>query len=303
MIAIAGGTGRLGRLVAADLASRGERVRVLTRDPSRVSAELRDRVEIVRADVRDASSLKAAVRGSSTVISAITGFGGPDAGGANVVDRDGNVALVAAASNEGVSRFVLLSVLGAAADSPVALFRAKHAAEQALLATTMEPAIVRPTAYVETWLEIVGRPLADTGSTRVFGRGRNPVNFVSADDVAAIVVALATGPAPSNPAVTLAGPEDLTLDELAACAARAIGVEPRIEHTPPAMMRLLAAVLGPVRPVFADQLRAALLMDGADMRASAADRRSRFPLAPVTTADAVAARLFTTRGSAAVAGI
>ena len=40
VIAIAGGTGRLGRLVAADLASRGERVRALTRDPSRVSAEL-----------------------------------------------------------------------------------------------------------------------------------------------------------------------------------------------------------------------------------------------------------------------
>ena len=175
----------------------------------------------MRADVRDPASLKAALRGASTVISAITGFGGPDAGGANAVDRDGNVALVAAASGEGVRRFVLLSVLGAAADSPVALFRAKHAAEQALLATTMEAAIVRPTAYVETWLEIVGRPLAEPGSTRVFGRGRNPVNFVSADDVAAVVVALATGPAPANPAVTLAGPEDLTLDELAAlCRAR-----------------------------------------------------------------------------------
>ena len=68
------------------------------------------------------------------------------------------------------------------------------------------------------------------------------------------------------------------------------------------MMRLLATVLGPVRPVFADQLRAALLMDGADMRASAADRRSRFPLAPVTAADTVAARLFPSR-AAAVAGI
>ena len=302
MIAIAGGTGRLGRLVAAQLVSQGEQVRVLTRDPSRLPADLRDLVEVVHADVRDPASLRDAVRGASTVISAITGFGGPDAGGANAVDGDGNLALVAAARDGGVRRFVLLSVEGAAADSPVALFRAKYAAERALLATTMEPAIVRPTAYAETWLEIVGRPLADTGSTRVFGRGHNPVNFVSADDVAAIVVALATGAPPAVPIVTVAGPEDLTLDELAGCAARAIGVEARIDHTPPAMMRLLATVLGPVRPVFADQLRAALLMDGADMRVSAEDRRSRFPLAPVTTADAVAARLFVSRAPAAAAG-
>ena len=301
MIAIAGGTGRLGRLVAGQLAAQGNQVRVLTRDPARVPAELGDRVEVVRADVRDPASLQEAVRGASTVISAITGFGGPDAGGSNAVDRDGNVALVAAARDEGVRRFVLLSVEGAAADSPVALFRAKHAAEQALLATAMEPAIVRPTAYAETWLEIVGRPIAEVGSTRVFGRGRNPVNFVSVDDVAAIVVALATGTT-KEPPVTLAGPEDLSLDELVGCAARAIGTEARIDHTPPAMMRLLATLLGPVRPVFADQLRAALLMDGADMRASDADRRSRFPLAPVTTADAVAARLFASPAPAVAAG-
>ena len=185
MIAVVGGTGRLGRRVVTRLIQAGDAdVRVLTRDPARLPEDLVGLVEVAQADVRDPASLPRALAGVTTVISAITGFGGVDAGGAGAVDRDGNIALIEAAEAAGVRRFVLLSVEGAAADAPVSLFRAKHAAEARLRATSMAWAIVRPTAYLETWLEIVGAPLVATGSTRVFGRGRNPVNFVSADDVA-----------------------------------------------------------------------------------------------------------------------
>ena len=37
---------------------------------------------------------------------------------------------------------------------------------------------------METWAGLVGEPLVETGKTRIFGRGGNPINFVSADDVA-----------------------------------------------------------------------------------------------------------------------
>jgi uncharacterized protein YbjT (DUF2867 family) len=221
------------------------------------------------------------------VVSAVTGFGGPGALGARAVDGEGNRALIAAAEASGASRFVLVSVEGATAASPVQLFRAKAAAEARLAASPLSWAVVRPTAYLELWLDMVGAPLAATGRTRLFGRGRNPVNFVAVDDVAAVVARLALDPAPSGTAVSVAGPENLSFEELAGRIAAALGIEPRVDHVPPGMLRVLSAALGPVRPVLADQMRAALMTDTRDMRVDASDRIARYPDLPVTAPDEV----------------
>ena len=82
----------------------------------------------------------------------------------------------------------------------------KAAAEARLKASGLSWTIVRPTAYQETWLEIVGRPLVATGQTRVFGRGRNPINFVSAGDVARVVeLAVTSTPALRGATIDVAG--------------------------------------------------------------------------------------------------
>lgn len=67
--------------------------------------------------------------------------------------------------------------------------RAPHqgAAEEALRASGLSWTIVRPTAYLETWLGIIGGPLVKSGTARIFGRGQSPINFVSARDVARVV--------------------------------------------------------------------------------------------------------------------
>ena len=67
MIAIAGGTGRLGSLLARRLAERGLDVCVITRDPAR-AAHLSDLpAQIVTADVRDRAGIHTALeaRGQS----------------------------------------------------------------------------------------------------------------------------------------------------------------------------------------------------------------------------------------------
>ena len=69
--------------------------------------------------------------GSATVVSAVQGFAGPGGGSPESVDRDGNKHLIDAASAVDAD-FVLMSVVGAAADSPMELFRMKWAAEQYL---------------------------------------------------------------------------------------------------------------------------------------------------------------------------
>jgi Predicted nucleoside-diphosphate-sugar epimerases len=137
-VLVAGGTGRLGTLVVIGLAARGMEVRVLTRDPRRAAHLAAEDVEVVTCDVRDRTSTTAAVAGAEVVVSAVQGFAGPGDGSPATVDRDGNMHLIQAARAAG-ARAVLMSVAGAAPDSPFELFRMKHAAE-----TTWPPAACPP---------------------------------------------------------------------------------------------------------------------------------------------------------------
>jgi uncharacterized protein YbjT (DUF2867 family) len=290
MIVIAGGTGRMGRELAAGLVDRGLLVRILARDPARVPQGLRDRVEVARADVREPETLGAALAGADTVVSAITGFGGPGAAGARAIDGDGNVALIDAAEVAGCGHFVLFSVRSAAADAPVLLFREKHRAEQHLERAAVTGTVIRPTAYMETWIDIVARPLIATGRTRVFGRGDNPVNFVSASDVATMAELTVVEPALHGSVIDAVGPENLSMNELVEIVRRVTGVTGRVDHASRGAMRALSSLLRIARPVLADQVRAGLLMDTADMSVDPVDRLARFPTVPVTTLEDVVRR-------------
>ena len=129
MIVVAGGTGRLGTLVVRRLAGRGLSIRVLTRDSARAEHLAGSHVEVVNGDVRDRGAVAAACEGATVVVSAVHGFIGPRGISPATVDRDGNAHLIDAAKGVGAD-FVLMSVLGATADSPMELFRMKHAAER-----------------------------------------------------------------------------------------------------------------------------------------------------------------------------
>jgi len=127
VILVAGGTGRPGTAVAGRLVNRDIDVRVLTRDPERAAHLEPGRVEVVTGDVRNRDRLDLATAGVEVVVSAVQGFAGPGRISPATVDRDGNANLTDAAAAAGAD-LVLMSTVGAAADSPVALFRMKRAA-------------------------------------------------------------------------------------------------------------------------------------------------------------------------------
>ena len=164
MIAVAGGTGRLGTRVVRRLAAAGREVRVLTRDPMRAQHLSEGAAEVVTCDVRDRANVQAALQGVTVAVSAVHGFAGPGRVSPSSVDRDGNANLVDTAAEVG-AEVVMLSVVGASAQHPMELFRAKHAAEAHLRASGVRWTIVRATAFVELWAEIMTKPI-------VFGRGR-----------------------------------------------------------------------------------------------------------------------------------
>jgi uncharacterized protein YbjT (DUF2867 family) len=269
MILVVGGTGTLGREIVSRLLAAGREVRVLTRDAAHVADP---DVEVAIGDVRDASTLAAAAKGASAVISAAHGFLGGRGAGPEEVDRQGNLKLVRAAAQAGVEHFVLLSVLDARPDHPLSLHRAKYAAERSVHASSLSWTVLRPSSYVETWMDIVGARLTAGGPALVLGRAVNPINFVSVHDVAALAERALTDPALHSQTIDVTGPANLTMQQLA----RHLGAT-RIRHIPRSALRVSAAILPPWAPAFARQARAALVMDTTDMTADAFALHARFP--------------------------
>src|SRR6185312_1267744 len=105
---------------------------------------------------------------------------------------------------------VLMSVVGAAPDSPMELFRMKHAAETALGASGVAATIVRATAFLELWIDLLTKTAGRGNRPLVFGRGRNPINFVSARDVAALADRVIADPATRGHTFEIGGPDNLT---------------------------------------------------------------------------------------------
>jgi NADH dehydrogenase len=278
MIVVAGGSGRLGRLIVARLLAREQRVVVVVRDVDRARELFGSAVEVVGADVRRREGLDAAVAGAETVISVVHGFLGGRGAGPEEVDERGNMNLIdatvaVAATATAGAQFVLMSVSGAAPDHPLDLFRAKYAAEQHLRASTVAWAIVRAPAYLETWLEILAQTAGTTGRPLVFGRGDQPIPFVSAEEVAHTVIRATTDPSLRGRIVDLVG-EPITMNQLARALQEARHWDGSVRHLPRTLLRILAMAAVPVSPAFARQNRAALEMDtGRSARPGAADAR------------------------------
>ncbi|MGE5287292.1 MAG: SDR family oxidoreductase [Micromonosporaceae bacterium] len=282
MIVVAGGTGMLGTRLVPLLASQGLAVRVLTRDPARAEHLAGPGVEAVRGDVRDPASIAPALRGASTVISAMHGFAGAGGVSPASVDRAGNANLISAAAHAGAD-FILVSVAGAASTHPIGLFRAKHAAEDTLRASGIPWTILRATAFIETWGILMGQQLRASGKILVFGRGDNPINFVSVTDVAALLSHAATSPSLRGQVLQLGGPDNLTFNQFAGILQEATGCQGTVRHVPRPLLYTMAFTAAPLKPALARQARAALAMDTLNMRFDPAPTRRAFPGLPETS--------------------
>lgn len=295
MILVAGGTGRLGTRVVGLLQRRGLGVRVLTRDRSRAAHLHGPGIEIIEGDVRDPVAVRLAVEGAHQMVSAIQGFAGTRGQSPATVDRDGNHNLIEAARGAGVERFVLVSVRDAAPDHPMDLMRMKYVAEQELRSSGLAWTIIRPAAYMETWCEVLGRPLLDKGKTRVFGAGRNPINWVSACDVARFVELAIVDSTMRGEVIEVGGPENLTMVDFVEVFRAETGSTGRVGGIPPLAMRLAAMAMGAVNPEAARQIRAGIVMDTQGQAFDALQTRRRYPSIPVTHLREFVRRDFATR--------
>jgi uncharacterized protein YbjT (DUF2867 family) len=170
----------------------------------------------------------------------------------------------------------------------------KYAAEQALQASGLSWTIIRPTAYMETWAKLIGEPLVSTGKTRIFGRGENPINFVSASDVAQFVAKAAQVTSVQGESIEVGGPQNLTMQQVAQTIMSATKISGRVNAVPLPMMRLMAALMRPLNATLARQIQAGIVMDTQDMSFDASEMRRRYPAISYTSLEDVIRRDFGT---------
>jgi uncharacterized protein YbjT (DUF2867 family) len=265
MILVAGGSGTLGTLLVRRLVASGESVRILTRDAAR-AADVGG-AEFVVGDVREPEDVRRAVTRADTVVSAVQGLAGPGGVSPDSIDRMGNIHLIDAAAEAGAD-VVLVSVNGASSNSPMELFRMKAAAERHVRESAVAWTVVRSSAFLETWSAILEKTAGRSGRPMVFGRGDNPVNFVSAADVAGVLADVVTDPTTRGQIVEVWGPVDLTLNELAGEVMRAAGRPGAPRHLPRGALKVVVGTVGRARPQVGRMVRASLVMDTVDLRGS-----------------------------------
>jgi uncharacterized protein YbjT (DUF2867 family) len=178
-VAIAGGRGKIAMLLAADLIDKGHTVSGLIRKPDQRSELEAAGVTPVVCDLEGDDDVAAAIRGADAVVFAAGAGPGSSAERKRTMDFGGAVKLIDAAKAEGISRYLIVSSIGAG-DPPASggdvfgeYLRAKGAADQALANSGLDYTIVRPgrltdeppTGHVELGDEIDGEiPRADVAA-------------------------------------------------------------------------------------------------------------------------------------------
>lgn len=104
VIALFGATGKTGRRVLARALEQGFDVRVLVRDPGKLTASS-PRLTVIQGDVLDAAAVERTVEGADVVLSLF----GQVKGSPPTLQTDGTALIVAAMKKHGVTRIVTLS--------------------------------------------------------------------------------------------------------------------------------------------------------------------------------------------------
>lgn len=240
MILVSGSTGFLGREICRRLAARGHTVRGLVRstsDPA-VVAQLRDwGVETVVGDLKDRASLDRACRGAEAVVSTVTTTRTRQEGDSvETADRDGQLALVDAARDAGVARFVYVSYSGQIGmDDPLTL--AKRAVEERVRQSGMAYTILRPSCFMEVWLSpAIGFDYPNARAV-LYGGGDAPLSWISLGDVAEFAVQAIENPAARNATLELGGPEALSPREAVRIFEEAGGRKFELQEVPEEALR------------------------------------------------------------------
>ncbi|WBL35819.1 NAD-dependent epimerase/dehydratase family protein [Tepidiforma flava] len=257
-VAVAGGTGLLGRAITTALLDAGHEVVVGSR--SRPAKDPIDsRAQWVSVDVMAPATLPALLAGADAVVDAVqfpnSPIENPKKGYTfERIDLGGTRNLVDAAKAAGTPLFIGLSGVGAAEHAAYHWLRFKWQEEQHIAASGVPYVVFRPSWIYGPRDVSLNRFLGFAKFlpfVPVIGNGKTRINPLFIDDLAAHVVAALEKPEARGRIFEIGGPAVMTMDEVITTALRVAGKRRFLLHSPKPLMKLVASVAqyAPGRPL------------------------------------------------------
>jgi uncharacterized protein YbjT (DUF2867 family) len=230
MIVVTTPTGHIGAQLANDLLAASQTVRVIVRDPDRLSAEIRGKAEIVRGSSDDEAVLDRALAGADSVFHLVPpDFAAPDVTAHYLRFTQ---PVIAAMKRNRVTRVVTVSGLGRGVAMNAGPVTAAFAKDDELERAGLDVRALWCPGFMENML----RNLDSLRTEGVFvGPSRPDVKrpMVATRDIAAVAARLLLDRSWSGPGgVAVLGPADLSLDEMAAIAGEVLGRSIRYRQVP-----------------------------------------------------------------------
>jgi uncharacterized protein YbjT (DUF2867 family) len=287
VIFVTGGTGFVGGHVVRELRSRDLPVRCLVRNPNKAAKLSAADVELVEGDVTDPESVRRGIAGCETVVHLVAIRQGSEEQFRRIM-VEGTRALLSAAEEAGVQRFVHMSALGTseATKDSVPYYRAKWDSERLVEGAAIPHVIFRPSFIFGTdggILPTFAKLARLSPVTPIVGNGKQRIQPIWADDVAAYFAEATSRPDAAGRLFELGGPDAVTWNEFWERLKRARGLRRPSLHVPMSLMRVNALVTerlpGDI-PLTRDLLKMMELGDNV-VSTDAAVRTFQLPLVPL----------------------
>ena len=201
--------GKIGAEASGLLAQRGAPVRVLVRNPEKVTGLVHAGVDVCQGDLEVPATIDAAMQNVTSVVLV-----------SPAIPRQ-ELNVIASAVRARVQHVVKI-MSKASADSPIARRRGQFEIESGLIASGLGYTLLKNNAYMQNFL-MMARAIAETsGFGTATGDGR--IGHVDTRDVAAVAAEIAASPtAHAGKTYWPTGPEVLSATEVAAVFSRLFG--------------------------------------------------------------------------------
>lgn len=239
-ILVVGATGTLGRQVVRRALDEGYPVRCLVRSPKRAAFLREWGAEIVKADLCKPESLPYALEGISAVIDTATAR---PTDAIRPVDWDGKVALIRAAAEAGVDRFIFFSILDADQYPQVPLMEIKSCTEKFLAESGMKYTILHLSGFLQGLVSQYAIPVLERQTVWVTGEA-SPIAYINTQDVAKFAVRALSVPATENRSFPVVGTRPWGGYEIIRLCERLSGQDAKIARMPSETVRLMRKVVG-----------------------------------------------------------
>ena len=232
LIAVAGVTGNTGSAAAETVLEKGARLRVIVRSEEKGAPWKERGAEVAVTDLTDGDSIAAALSGADGAYL----LSPPDLAAEDFLGNRKALVDAAAAgiAKSGVPHVAYLSSVGAQHADGTGVIRSAHSAEQTLGPLDASTTFIRAAYFIENWAAVLQAVTSDGVLPTMWTPTDHKIAQVATRDIGRVAAeALLAGPKGNIHAIELAGPEDLSSEDVAAVLSDLTGRDVTVNAVPP----------------------------------------------------------------------